>query len=277
MSFRLAFSSLLNSVANAMKVHLYLSLTPESLIASMLEPVDFGKYMSLGEERRNAGVVVFFEVDPMMVDPSLRVDECLAACVAHEGGAPKRSLYISIYRVLERIPLEALGDLFLTTKAGLTLRLTRGEYIQPAGSAFLYQEFAPVGPRVVSVATPRDFCRFITDPEIAISLPRIVFADLKLGSLAADPAGGEAGNLPYPDLDHLRKCLQTLGKPGDRGGKRTKIVNRMNRLDDVFYMTQTGFHVGDASGFAFYPMPDEDTLTRDHHAWWNSAKAYRGY
>lgn len=261
-----------------MEKRLYLSLTPESLVASMLEPEEFGKYMALGEERRNAGVVVFFEVDPAAVDPSLNVLESLERCVAHPDGRPKRSLYLSIYRALERVPLAALGDLFLTTKAGLTLRLGPGTYeAEPNGGAFLYQEFAPVGPRVVSLLEPRDFGRFITDPAQPIALPRIVFADLRLGALAGDPAGGDAGNLPYPDLAHLRECLRTLGKPGDPAGKPAKIVNRMNRLDDVFFMARRGLYAADATGFAFYPLPDEDTLTRDHHAWWNSAKAYRGY
>ena len=250
-----------------MKTRLYLSLTPESLVASMLEPEDFGKYMALGEERRNAGVVVFFEVDPAAVDPSLRIGESLARCQAHPDGKPKRSLYLSIYRALERVPVSGLGDMFLTTKAGLTLRLGRGPYQDPpVGGAYLYQEFAPVGVRAVSLHAPRDFSRFITDPSQPVSLPRIVFADLRLDALAKDPAGGQAGNLPYPDLEHLRKCLLALGKPGEPAGKPTKIVNRMNRLDDVFFMTQNGFYVGDGGDFAFYPMPEEDTLTRDHHA-----------
>jgi hypothetical protein len=261
-----------------MKTHLYLSLTPESLVASMLDPEDFGKYMSLGEERRNAGVVVFFEVDPEAIDDAAEIRERLELCVAHPDGRPKRSLYLSIYRALERVPVAALGDMFLTTKAGLTLRVGRGEYVpHPDGQAYLYQEFAPVGVRAVSVHEPRAFSRFITDPGQPVSLPRIAFADLRLGELARDPAGGSAGNLPYPDVEHLRECLRALGDAGDPAGKPTKIVNRMNRLDDVFFMIETGFHVGDPHDCAFYPMPDEDTLSRDHHAWWHSAKAYRAY
>lgn len=244
----------------------------------MLEPEDFGKYMALGEERRNAGVVVFFEVDGALVDASLGVEDAMSRCVPHNDGRPKRSLYLSIYRVLERIPVQALGDLYLTTKAGLTLRLSRGEYeAHPPGGSFLYQEFAPVGPRAVSLLEPSEFSRFITNPAQPVSLPRIVFADLRLGSLAKDPAEGRADKLPYPDLSHLRECLMALGKPGEPGAKPIKIVNRMNRLDDVFFMTRMGFYAGDATDFAFYPMPDEDTLTREHHTWWHSARAYRGY
>jgi hypothetical protein len=217
-------------------------------------------------------------VDPEGIDDAEDIRERLAHCVAHPDGRPKRSLYLSIYRALERIPVSALGDMFLTTKAGLTLRIERGEYVpRPDGRSYLYQEFAPVGVRAVSVHEPRDFCRFITDPSQSVSLPRIAFADLKLGELAGDPADGLAGNLPYADVGHLRQCLLALGEPGDPSGKPTKIVNRMNRLDDVFFMIQTGFHVGDPHDFAFYPMPDEDTLNLAHHAWWHSAKAYRAY
>ena len=261
-----------------MKTRLYLSLTPESLVASMLDPEEFGKYMALGEERRNAGVVVFFEVDPAALGASSDISGRLVECVAHPDGKPKRSLYLSIYRALERVPVAALGDMFLTTKAGLTLRVARGSY-QPQvdGQRYLYQEFAPVGVRAVSIHEPSEFCRFITNPSQPVSLPRIAFADLRLGDLATDPTCGAADNLPYPDIEHIRKCLLALGNPGDPCGKPTKIVNRMNRLDDVFFMIRTGFHVGDPNDFASYPIPDEDTLNRDHYAWWHSAKAYRGY
>ena len=46
-----------------MSKYLYLSITPEALIASMLPPVEFGEYMATGTKKSNKGQMIFFEVD----------------------------------------------------------------------------------------------------------------------------------------------------------------------------------------------------------------------
>ena len=47
-----------------MTVHLYLSLIPEALIASMLTPEEFGAYYAVGSEKKSRGQAIFFEIDP---------------------------------------------------------------------------------------------------------------------------------------------------------------------------------------------------------------------
>ena len=47
-----------------MKIHYYLSLIPDSLIASMLPPEEFGSYYALGSHKRSRGQAIFFEIDP---------------------------------------------------------------------------------------------------------------------------------------------------------------------------------------------------------------------
>ena len=49
-------------------------------------------------------------------------------CKPHDDGAPKRSKYFSIYRVLEHIPLENLKNLYLATDDGRVLGLKQAEY-----------------------------------------------------------------------------------------------------------------------------------------------------
>ena len=44
--------------------HLYLSLIPQALIASMLEPSSFGRYYAVGTRVHSRGEAIFFEVDP---------------------------------------------------------------------------------------------------------------------------------------------------------------------------------------------------------------------
>ncbi len=44
-----------------MTVHLYLSMLPEALIASMLSPEEFGIYYAVGSQKKSRGQAIFFE------------------------------------------------------------------------------------------------------------------------------------------------------------------------------------------------------------------------
>jgi len=46
-----------------MTTHFYLSLLPEALIVSMLDPEDFGTYYAVGSAKNLAGEAMFYEVD----------------------------------------------------------------------------------------------------------------------------------------------------------------------------------------------------------------------
>jgi len=92
-------------------VHLYFSLIPEALIASMLSPEEFGSYYAVGSKKKTAGQAIFFEIDPHFDSQYFRIKEGISRCVPHEDGEPKASTYISIYRVLEHVPVHALGKI----------------------------------------------------------------------------------------------------------------------------------------------------------------------
>ncbi|RLA46046.1 MAG: hypothetical protein DRR04_08450 [Gammaproteobacteria bacterium] len=251
--------------------YLYLSLIPQGLIASMLNPEEFGAYYALGANVHSSGEAIFFEVDPAGLPPGEfplhLIDE---RCVAKPGGRPKKSVYLAIYRVLSRIPVAALGNLYLVTKDGQTLELEQSEYIrEPDRQAHLYQEFCPIDPMVASCLEPLEFCRAITDPSRPVHVPRIVFSQLSLRGLARDPVNGEAHDLPYPNLQHLREVLASL-LPAD--AKSSKLfLKQVN--DGVFYRTiRGGFYVGDQQDFAFYRFPDVADLEAQHFGWWRSAQ-----
>jgi len=108
-----------------MTIHLYFSLIPEALIASMLPPEQFGQYYATGHKYKSKGQAIFFEIDPEFRHEFFNIDEGLKRCVPHPDGTPKNSVYISIYRVLEHIPVSALGKLYLCTAYGQALGLER--------------------------------------------------------------------------------------------------------------------------------------------------------
>ena len=97
----------------------------EALIASHLEPEAFGTYMAVGTKKLASGHVAFFEIDPEFarLTDHFQVDDIEQRCVPHEDGSPKRSKYISVYRVMEFLPLPVYGALYLTTPDGRVLKL----------------------------------------------------------------------------------------------------------------------------------------------------------
>jgi len=254
-----------------MKNHLYLSLMPESLVASHLAPAEFGSYIATGSKKRARGQAIFFKLTDEYAEKYLTGD--LAQRMA--ARQPRRSLYFSIYRVLERTPLEAIESLHLTTDDGRTLSLKPAVYEPEPGPRFhLYQEFCPVTPRVVSAFEPREFAAHITDPAQPVSLPALVFAELKLDRLGDDPEATGIDNLPYPNLEHLRDCLRELRT---KHGKPTKTVIRYLQQDVLFRTFTGGFYVAAAGGgLRYFPMPTQEQLETIYYPWWRSAQSSFG-
>jgi len=252
-----------------MATHLYLSMIPEALMASMLPPDEFGTYLATGTHKRSRGQAMFFELPEDFTSDQFDLSAVGEHVQPHADGTPKRSLYLAIYRVLERIPLSVLGGLWLITPDGRPLKLTRGE--APAsfeGQFHLYQEICPVHPRVVSSMDPREFAAFITAPDRPLSVPRLCFADLALGELAEDPDRGQVHDLPYRNVPHVRDCLKQLRNSEQ---KATKTVNRVQPQQFPYRCVQHGFFVGDQNGLAYYPFPSREELEMTYHDWWRSA------
>ena len=250
-----------------MTIYLYLSLIPEALVASHLPPDEYGAYLSLGSKKRSHGQAVFFKLSDSYAQQRL---EAYPGIAELRDGRLRRSAYLSIHRVFEQTPIEALESLHLITNDGHVLALQPQEYQPAPGPRFhLYQEFCPITPRVVSNLEPREFAAKITDTSETVSLPALIFADLALEKLADDPDASGVENLPYGSLEHLRDCLRELrAKPG----KGSKLVVRHLEQDVLFRTILRGFYAAKSGGgFRFFPMPSRSELESTHYTWWRSA------
>jgi hypothetical protein len=248
-----------------------LSLIPEALIASMLTPEEFGAYYAVGTERKAREQAIFFEVDSDFRSEYLRIDEGFARCVPHEDGSPKRSLYISVYRVLEHVPLNAIRKIYLTTQDGRTLGLRASETLpEDEPGLHLYQEIAPVHPLVASTLGPQKFYDLIvTNPISLLSLPEVCFVELRLDELAKDPEKGAVGDLPYSNLAHLRHVLMELNsKP-----VHTKMVNRIQPAHFPYRTIKNGIFIGNTEHLLYFPLPSMQDLKARNYNWWRSANA----
>jgi hypothetical protein len=212
---------------------------------------------------------MFFTVEGLEGSGAFDLQEARRRCVPHPNGEPKHSVYLSIYRVLEQVPLASLRDLHMVTPDGRVLALPRGgkppENNRPF---FLYQELCPVHPRIVSDKGPAEFVRHITAPGLPMRLPRLCFVDLRLGELAEDPERAPIHDLPYHAIEHLRDCLIELKA---NPGKGTKTVDRNHPQSFPYRSVETGVYLGDAQELLFYPFPSFQELQSRHYEWWRSA------
>jgi hypothetical protein len=253
----------------AMDVHLYLSMIPEALIASMLTPEEFGVYYAVGSAKKSRGQAIFFEIDSDFRHDYFPIEEGIRRCVPHEDGSPKRSIYVSVYRVLEHIPLDAIQRLYLVTQDGRVLSLESSEELpEDTVGLHLYQEIAPVHPLIVSTLGPHEFYDLIVKtPTSLLSLPAICFAELRLGELATDPERGDVRDLPYSNIGHLRQCLVDLRTKT----VHTKMVNRIQPASFPYRTIKSGIFVGNEEGLLCFPLPSQEELRAKYYRWWRSA------
>lgn len=247
---------------------LYLSMIPEALVASMLSPEEFGRYLAVGSHKRSSGAAMYFEIDPTFSSEFFDMSMVQERCVAHADGSPKHTLYLGIYRVLEHIPLEALGKLYLTTRDGQVLALEQGDLPDafPA-EHYLYDEICPVHPLIASNLDPIAFTKFATNPGSPLCVPKIFFAQLDPEAIIGSDRTAE-GSIAIHNLpERIKECFKEL----DTAGKPTKTVDRTRQLTFRWNHIKGGYFIGDGKTMLYYPFPDTDTLDRNHHKWWRSA------
>lgn len=243
-----------------MSKYIYLTCTPEALVASMLPPEGFGMYLSTGTKKRNKGQTIFFEVDAEQIGHLVDMDSLNRRCIEKEDGSPKSSVYLSVYRVLETIPTNALKSLYLTTDHGTALELKKIPYDkskETPNELHLYQELCPVTPLVASGLAPSVFLNRLTDGSRPIVLPKLFFVELKLGELATNPLYGSAEQLPYSNIGHLRDCLEILKGEYE---KHMKTVQRIYSGILLYRTIETGFYVGARNDIVYYPYPSMKEL-----------------
>ena len=238
-----------------MSKYVYLTCNPEALVASMLPPEGFGMYLSTGTKKRNKGQTIFLEVDLEKIEDLIDMEGLNKRCVAKEDGSPKSSVYLSVYRVLETIPVAALKSLYLTTDHGTSLELKKTPYDKTReehNALHLYQELCPVTPLVASGLAPSVFLKTLTDGSRPIVLPKLFFVELKLGDLAKNPLYGSAEQLPYTNIGHLRDCLEILKGEYE---KHMKTVQRIYSGVLLYRTIESGFYVGTKDDLVYYPYP----------------------
>ncbi|MFP4551749.1 MAG: hypothetical protein ACLFNT_13150 [Spirochaetales bacterium] len=253
-----------------METRYYLSIFPlESLIASQLSPEQFGQYMSTGRKNGSYEKIIFIEIEGGK-GSYFDWKHAEENCVRHEDGEPKHSLWMSVYRTLEHVPLESMKEMYLVTNDGRTLKVEPRQYQdEPQKRPYwMYQELCPVNPLVVSTYAPNVFSEHMTHKDVKVAVPKIAFADLKVIDLNNLEDTGNVGKTYDTNLQHLRDCIASV--TGD-DVKKVKNVERA-RTESFGYQTiSRGIYIGEGKNVVEYRLPTIDEIRMNHFDWGKSA------
>lgn len=254
-----------------MAIHYYLSVFPmEALIASQLDPMQFGAYMATGSKKGSEEQIIFIEVEGGF-GSDFDWKDAEERCLPHPNGDPKHSVYLGVYRVLERIPADAFGSMHLATRDGRTIPLEKKSYeklVSHERSYFVYQELCPVNPVIVSRLDPQDFGRYMTDVTNKIYVPALLFTDLKVINFEDPKNTGNIGSFYDSKIPHLMQCVS------DVTGAEMKINKTLTRTHVESFAFQTIDHALYLAGkkdIAMYRMPSVEEIKQIDYDWGRSA------
>jgi hypothetical protein len=250
-----------------MEKYLYLSIMPETLVASMLPPEEFGTYLAVGSQRKIPREAMFFSLDAKFSSKYFDMSLIKEKCVPHKDGRPKKSLYISIYRVLEHIPLTAIKNLYLVTRDGRVLEIAPAPVPPESKDKYhLYAELCPVCPLVMSSLSPAEFCKAITSPAHPLHISAICFMNKIVPDLTVDDTSMGIASVHA----HIIETYKSMAA----SGKKMKIVDRRYQVTGWNRGIKDGFFIGNKDKLLFFPMSPPDEMDAEHHEWWRSANLF---
>ncbi len=253
---------------------LYMVLYPNaSLIASQYDPDMFAQHYTSGSSRHYSGKVVFAEVAPDYRHDYFDIESSLKELKPHEDGRPKATKFISCYRVLEHVDLEAIGDLHLSTQEGHCINLQRGEFdIAHKETIRIYAEINPMHMLVMSRYNPREFGACITDPANPKSAPKQFYTQLNididefLRDFEHNPFKPSPVTALHPST--IRDgYLELMANPA----KKNKGLALDSNLDSMSYrLLKHGFTFATKGKSIFYPLPSVRAIEAKNLKFWRT-------
>jgi hypothetical protein len=255
--------------------HLYVIMHPnEALVASMLPPHEFGKHYTLGSSRYYHGVVIFAEIDVDYRHDSFPIDRYLEELIPKPDGSPKRSKFVSSYRVLEHIEFDAFKNLFVTSSIGKVLEIEKQPYTRTHQPGWIrtFQEICPLTMSALTYMTPQEFGTFVTEPGAPKSAPKVLFTQIDFNTddfvarLREDPF--VTSPIPNVHPHKLEEQIELLRKNPHKRIKGISLESNLNKLK--LPQLKTGFWLAEGEELLFYPIPEIEQLEAEHYEWLRS-------
>jgi hypothetical protein len=256
------------------RTHLYLILHPNlALVGSQYDPSRFSLHYTSGSSRYYSGKVIFAEIDNRYRHPYFRIDEMLEELRPHEDDRPKATKFISSYRVLEHIKLEAIETLHLVTPEGDCLELqpeTFDKNDPQHRQIRIYAEIAPLRMLVLSDYGAAEYGQYITDPENAKGAPKLFYTqiDLDINEFLEQLKDNPFKETPIRSIHptSLRDAYKELIRYPD---KHTKGLCLDSSLDQFSYKyIRGGFTFSSQNETRCFKMPSLEEIERKNYKFW---------
>ena len=243
-----------------------------ALVLSQLMPDDFGFRYSYGSASFYSGKLIFAEIDINYRNPYFKIDDALERLRPHKDGRPKATKYISSYRVLEHIDIDAIQTLYLANADGACYPLPAGEYThQPVMKNLrVYAELTPLNMITLSKHTLPEFGQWFTSPKNPIAVPRLLYMQITL-DIDAFLTNFETNPLLPSPLEgvhpsKLRDAILDLRKRDDKFIKGITLDTAFTK--ESYRKIRHGFMVADQHKQKFFPMPPMAEIEKNDYRFW---------
>jgi hypothetical protein len=257
--------------------HLYLVVHPNhSLVASQLDAERFIRHYVRESARYFEGKLLFVELDPDFRDPYFDIEAAYAQLKPHEDGSPKATKFVSSYRVLEHVSLEAMGALYLCDGSGGFVALDpSSEGPRPETEELrVILEIDPVRFIVLTRLGLGDYASFATDPSNSKGAPKMLYTelDLSIDDFMRESEEGPYVASAYPGIhpERLRFAVRELRRSQ---GKDVKGIALNCPFDRVSYKLLRGgfaFADGPSKALKYYPLLPLEEVERRHYKFWKN-------
>lgn len=243
-----------------------------ALVLSQLSPDDFGFRYNYGSASFYSGKLIFAEIDINYRHPYFQIDDALERLRAHKDGRPKATKYISSYRVLEHIDIDAIQTLYIANADGASYPLPPGDFKHlPGGNDLrVFAELTPLSMLTLAKYGMVEFGRWFTDPANPLSVPRLMFLQV---TLDIDTFLHDFETNPFitPPLEgvhpsKLRDAILDLRKREDKFIKGITLDTAFTK--ESYRKIRHGFMVVDQHKQKFFPMPPMNEIEKNDFRFW---------
>lgn len=253
--------------------HMYMVLYPnQAIVLSQLPPKDFVLRYSYGSTSHYEGKMIFAELDTDYRHPYFKIDEAMKGLVAHEDGRPKATKYVSSYRVLEHVELDAIQSLYLGNPDGTYYELKEGPYTKPrdTGKYNIFVEVTPLTMISLSRLNLYEFGKLFTGEDPLLSVPRLFYMEMNFDLATFMDRFKRNPFAPSPIIgihpSKLRDAILDLESNPNKNVKGLALHNALNRQS--YRSITTGLMFMDQDHEKFFPMPPLDQIEEENYAFY---------
>lgn len=243
-----------------------------ALVLSHLAPEQFGFRYNYGSANYYAGKLIFAELDIHYRHPYFQIDKAMEGLKPHPDGSPKATKYVSSYRILEHVSLDAIKVLYLANADGTSYPLYPGDASSlPDQQAInVYAEITPVHMLTLSKFNILDFGKWFTREDNPLHVPRIMYLQIDLDIDEFLKEFEENPFLPSPlEGVHPSKLRDAILDMRRREEKFVKGITLNTSFSNESYRKiKHGIMMADAGQVKYFPMPDLREIEKNNLRFW---------